>query len=143
MTTLDQRPDQREGGRGGRGTVYKTAAKPLSRSLALTGSLTALQAVFVTLVVVEAFTLLAWAVEPKAGSTAVTSIRLAGAIWTTAVHTRIHSGAAVVGLPLPGLTLALGWLISRSVTRLVRSRLDEGEVALTGGQEATDRKSVV
>jgi hypothetical protein len=118
------------------GTVHRTVARPLTRSLAVTGTLAVLQAVFVSLVLVELLTLSAWAVEQRATGDSTTALRVGGSIWLTAVHTRVHSGPAVYGLPLTGLTVLLAWLLSRSAARIVRQRIDEGDVALTGGQEA-------
>lgn len=72
------------------------------------------------LVAVEVVTLIAWAADGKSRSAAASAVRLGACFWLAALHTRVHVGAAVVGIPPLGLTLAICWLAARSAAQLGR-----------------------
>jgi len=71
--------------------------------------------------------LAAWASDARAGSGAGAALRLGGAVWLSALHTRIHVGPAVVGLPPLGLTLVVAALVARAAGGLARGREERGE----------------
>jgi len=79
----------------------------------LRGALVAVSAAAAVLTAVELVTLLAWAADARATSGSSAALRTGAAVWLAGLHTRVHAGAAVFGLPPLGLTLLCAALLGR------------------------------
>ncbi len=79
--------------------------------------------VSVAVVAAEVLVLVAWAADSRAGSSAGQAVRLGACLWLVSLHTRVHIGAAVVGLPPLVITLGAMLLVARSTAALGRRQL--------------------
>jgi len=96
------------------------------RGLLLPGLLGAAGAAALLLVAVEVVVLLAWAADSRAGASSTEALRVGAALWLASLHSRVHAGAAVLGLPPLGLTLGATLLVARAAATLTRSRAEQG-----------------